>query len=111
MNNHLLMFGSYVKTGLRALLRQKVHLALNLIGLSVGLAAAVLILLYVQFESGYDQMHPKAQNTYRVEQYFLPLEQRFPISSPAILAETCRLLAPIRFFGINLFSSKDPEAC
>lgn len=87
MSNHLVMFGSYLKTGLRALLRQKVHLALNLIGLSVGLAAAVLILLYVQFESGYDQMHPKAEKTYRVEQYFLPLEQRFPISSPAILAE------------------------
>ena len=48
MREKISMFASYIKTGLRALLRQKVHLALNLIGLSVGLAAAVLILLYVQ---------------------------------------------------------------
>lgn len=87
MREQISMFASYIKTGLRALLRQKVHLALNLIGLSVGLAAAVLILLYVQFERGYDQMHPQAEQTYRVEQFFVPLEQRFPISSPAIIDE------------------------
>lgn len=87
MLEHLSMFASYIKTGLRALLRQKIHLALNLVGLSVGLAAAVLILLYVQFERGYDQMHPNAAQTYRVEQLFVPLDQRFPIGSPAILGE------------------------
>ena len=31
--------------------------------------------------------------------------RRHLFASPAILAETCRLLAPIRFFGINIFSS------
>ena len=87
MHEQITMFASYLKTSVRALLRQKTHLALNLIGLSVGLAAAVLILLYVQFERGYDQMHPQAEQTYRVEQLFVPLEQRFPISSAAIIAE------------------------
>lgn len=87
MRSSVGMLASYLKTGWRALLRQKIHLALNLIGLSVGLAAAVLILLFVQFERGYDQMHPEAENTYRVEQYFNPVEQRFPVSSPSIVDE------------------------
>ncbi|MCL5051254.1 MAG: ABC transporter permease [Firmicutes bacterium] len=103
MRNHVSMFASYIKTGLRALLRQKVHLALNLIGLSVGLAAAVLILLFVQFERGYDVMHPNAEQTYRVEQLFVPLEQRFPISSPAIVEEFQAVDSRIR--GTRMFES------
>lgn len=101
MREQIAMFASYLKTSLRALLRQKVHLALNLIGLSVGLAAAVLILLYVQFERGYDQMHPQAEQTYRVEQLFVPLEQRFPVSSAAIIAEFQALDSRIE--GTSLF--------
>ncbi|RUO26586.1 ABC transporter permease [Aliidiomarina minuta] len=105
MREQAAMFASYLKTGLRALLRQKVHLALNLIGLSVGLAAAVLILLYVQFERGYDQMHPQAEQTYRVEQLFVPLDQRFPISSPAILGEFQTFDARIE--GTRMFAGSD----
>lgn len=105
MRNHLAMSASYLKTGLRALLRQKVHLALNLIGLSVGLAAAVLILLYVQFERGYDQMHPNAAQSYRVEQLFVPLEQRFPIVSSAILAEIQAFDSRIE--GTRMFAGSD----
>lgn len=101
MGEQIAMFASYLKTSLRALLRQKIHLALNLIGLSVGLAAAVLILLYVQFERGYDKMHPHAEQTYRVEQFFIPLDQRFPVSSPAILNEFQALDSRIE--GTRLF--------
>ncbi|MCL5049948.1 MAG: ABC transporter permease [Firmicutes bacterium] len=103
MRNHVSMSASYIKTGLRALLRQKIHLALNLIGLSVGLAAAVLILLFVQFERGYDVMHPNAEQTYRVEQLFVPLEQRFPISSPAIVEEFQAIDS--RIDGTRMFES------
>lgn len=81
----LSMLGNYLTTGVRAVLRHKTHLALNLLGLTVGLASALLILLYVSYERGFDKMHPNAANTYRLEQFFIPVNQRFPISSPAML--------------------------
>ena len=81
----LSMLGNYLSTGVRAVLRHKTHLALNLLGLTVGLASALLILLYVSYERGFDKMHPNAANTYRLEQFFIPVNQRFPISSPAML--------------------------
>lgn len=84
MLNSLTMLGNYLTTGVRAVLRHKTHLLLNLLGLAVGLAGALLILLFVQHEQGYDRMHPHADTTYRLEQFFVPLNQRFPISSPAM---------------------------
>ena len=84
MRNSLAMLGNYFTTGVRAVLRHKTHLALNLLGLTTGLASALLILLYASYELGFDKMHPDAANTYRLEQFFNPVNQRFPISSPAM---------------------------
>lgn len=84
MRNSLAMLGNYFTTGVRAVLRHKTHLALNLLGLTTGLASALLILLYATYELGFDKMHPNAAHTYRLEQFFNPVNQRFPISSPAM---------------------------
>lgn len=84
MHNAISMLGNYFITGFRAVLRHKTHLALNLFGLTAGLASALLILLYVNYELGYDKMHPAADHTYRLEQFFNPVNQRFPVSSPAM---------------------------
>lgn len=84
MRNSLAMLGNYFTTGVRAVLRHKTHLALNLLGLTTGLASALLILLYASYELGFDKMHPNAANTYRLEQFFNPVNQRFPVSSPAM---------------------------
>lgn len=86
MHNASSMLSNYFITGFRAVLRHKTHLALNLFGLTTGLASALLILLYVNYELGYDKMHPAANTTYRLEQLFNPLNQRFPVSSPAMHA-------------------------
>lgn len=84
MHNSLTMLANYFITGARAVLRHKIHLALNLVGLTTGLASALLILLYVDYELGFDKMQPDSSNTYRLEQHFVPLNQRFPVSSPAM---------------------------
>ncbi|KKO45937.1 hypothetical protein WG68_07985 [Arsukibacterium ikkense] len=83
LNNNTLLL-NYAKTCLRSSARQWQQVMLNMAGLSVGLAAALLILLYVLYESAYDRQHHDVGNTYRAEQIFIPIDQRFPISSPAI---------------------------
>ena len=60
------MLSHYLLTALRTFKRQKLHLLLNVFGLSVGLAASILIALYAINESGYDSFQPNVDNTYRM---------------------------------------------
>lgn len=66
------MFGSYLAVGLRRLVTQKLYSTLNIAGLAVGLACAVLILLYVRHETTFDQRFPDADRIYRVSADYLP---------------------------------------
>ncbi|NWP89609.1 ABC transporter permease, partial [Escherichia coli] len=43
---------------------------INLFGLAIGLAACLLILLYVQYERSYDNWLPDAERTYQFQVYF-----------------------------------------
>lgn len=87
MANHVSSLGQALnlRTGWRSLWRQQLHLLLNLSGLALGLAAALLILLFVRYELGFDQAQPHAETSYRLEQHFESLGQRFPVASPAML--------------------------
>ncbi len=60
------MIRHYLKTALRNLLRHKGYTAINILGLSVGLACCLLIGLYVQNELSYDRYHEKADRIYRL---------------------------------------------
>ncbi|KAB8191696.1 FtsX-like permease family protein [Lysobacter maris] len=62
------MLASYLVTGFRALLRQKLHFALNVMGLALGLAATLLVTVYVQRELSFDRYQPNIDSTYRVAQ-------------------------------------------
>lgn len=60
------MFSNYFLTAYRSLRRNKVYAGINIAGLAVGLAAAMLILLVVRFETSYDLFRPDADRIYRV---------------------------------------------
>jgi len=60
------MFKNYLKIAFRALTRSKVHSAINIIGLSLGIAVCILIVLFVKDEWTFDQFHSKAERIYRV---------------------------------------------
>ncbi len=55
------MIKNYIKIALRSLMRHKGYTFINIFGLSVGIAASVLILLYSESELSYDRMHTKAE--------------------------------------------------
>ncbi len=63
------MIRNYISTLLRNLLRQKEYSILNLCGLALGMAACIIILLYVATEYQYDRFHSKADRVYRVVQH------------------------------------------
>ena len=60
------MFKNYLLIAVRNFKRQKLFSFLNIFGLALGLASAILIFLYVSDELTYDVMHPAYKNTYRV---------------------------------------------
>lgn len=60
------MFWSYVKIAIRNVVRQKLYSTINILGLAIGVAACITILLYVKNELSYDRYHEKADRIYRV---------------------------------------------
>ena len=60
------MFKNYFKTAFRNLSRNKVYSFINIAGLSLGLACAMLIMLYVKDEVSFDRFQKNVNNIYRV---------------------------------------------
>ncbi|MGH8219118.1 MAG: ABC transporter permease [Steroidobacteraceae bacterium] len=61
------MLRHYLVTAARSLAHHKLYTFINVAGLSIGLAAAILIVLYVRDELSYDKWVPGAANLYRLE--------------------------------------------
>lgn len=60
------MFRNHLLIAWRNLVRFKYYSLINIAGLSIGLAACWLLLLYVQRETSYDNFYPQADRIYRV---------------------------------------------
>src|ERR1700760_208986 len=60
------MFKNYLKTAWRNLWKTWGYSLINIMGLSIGMAACIVILLFVSYERGFDQQHHK--NIYRLNE-------------------------------------------
>ncbi|WP_027391913.1 ABC transporter permease [Aquimarina latercula] len=60
------MIRNYFKIAWRNLWRRRGFTFINITGLSIGMTASFLMLLYVSFELSYDSFHSKADDIYRV---------------------------------------------
>ncbi|RRA99969.1 ABC transporter permease [Larkinella rosea] len=65
------MLQNYLKIAWRNLWKNKVFSAINIVGLAIGMAACIMILLFVNYERSFDGMHKK--NIYRLDEV-----QKFP---------------------------------
>jgi len=64
--NNIAMFKNYFKISVRSLVRQKFFSIINISGLSLGLAACLLIMLYITNELSYDNFHKDVDRVYRI---------------------------------------------
>ena len=60
------MIKNYFKTAFRSLLKNKGFTAINVFGLTLGIATCLLIVFYVLDELSYDRFNEKADRIYRV---------------------------------------------
>ena len=65
------MLKNYFKIALRNLWKNKVYSAINIAGLAIGIAACIMIMLFVLYERSFDNLHTK--NIYRLNEV-----QKFP---------------------------------
>ena len=79
------MFNNYIKTTWRNIKKNKLYSFINILGLAVGMACCILILLWVQDELGYDKFHENYDHIYRT----IPeLQGTKYTSNPLALART-----------------------
>ncbi|MDR6563872.1 MULTISPECIES: ABC transporter permease [unclassified Arcicella] len=60
------MIQNYLKIAIRNLLRNKTFSAINVVGLALGIATCLIIMLFVYDELSYDRFNEKADRIYRV---------------------------------------------
>jgi len=63
------MLSNYLKIAWRNIINQKLYSLINIGGLSVGMTAVILIMLWVQNELRFDSYHSDANNIYLVKTY------------------------------------------
>ena len=64
------LLGHYLVTASRNLVKHKLYSCINIVGLSVGLACAIFIVLFLRDELSYDRWIPDSSNLYRIELTF-----------------------------------------
>jgi len=65
------MIRNYITTAIRNLLKHKGYSVINVIGLALGLAGCILMLLYIRYETSYDDYNLKKDRMYRIEDNLL----------------------------------------
>jgi putative ABC transport system permease protein len=106
VGNSLPMLKSYFISGLRNLLKQKAYSLIKIAGLAFGLAATLIIYLYVQEDLSYDKFHSNYDRTVRL----LTIDNAEGVSSklvgvtqprlgPAAKEELPEVIEAVRFTG------------
>jgi putative ABC transport system permease protein len=100
------MLQNYFKSAWRSLWKNKTFSAINIFGLSVGIAAFLLIVNYLRFEYSYDDAHMKKDRIFRVPMVISEKGEKeqtfaftFPALAPAMKKDFPEVEECVRFRG------------
>ena len=88
------MLSSHLRTALRALKRHPGYTVINVVGLGVGIAVTVLLLLFVRSELAVNDVFPNAERIYRIDSWHTKKGGKLQFISPNPLGETIEREAP-----------------
>lgn len=104
-----IMFRNYLKTAIRQMSKGRLYTAINAAGLSIGVAACMLIVLYIQSELSYDAYNTNADRIHRVhmEIKFGPNHVKLangpaPVAN-ALQNEYPEIESTVRFLGMGAY--------
>jgi putative ABC transport system permease protein len=87
------MLKNYLKSAIRFIKHNKVFAGINLMGLSIALAASFIMLLFVINELSYDRYHKNNKRVYRVLNYYVDFKKTFS-GTPYVLATAMKAEFP-----------------
>ena len=102
------MFKNYFKTAWRHLWRNKTFTVINVAGLSLGIACAILTILFVNNEISFDRFHQNAPRLYRLTTTITDADNNKQtlgtsgqVQGPAFKAAIPEIADYVRIFGVN----------
>jgi len=85
------MLLNYIKIAFRNLLRHKVYSIINILGLAIGMACAILLLLFVRDELSYDKHNSKYERIYMVKTHLkIANMEHYGMESPLLLGQALK---------------------
>src|SRR5206468_367862 len=70
MQRTVTMWRNYWTVAVRALAKSKTYSIINIAGLAIGMAACIMIFLYINYEQSYDEWLPDVENTYELQTWY-----------------------------------------
>ena len=64
------MWRNYLTVGIRTLGKSRTYAFINIFGLAIGMAACLMILLYVRYELSYDRFIPEADRVFQLQNWY-----------------------------------------
>jgi len=64
------MWRNYWTVAVRALAKSRTYSVINIAGLAIGMAACIMILLYIRYEQSYDKWLPGVEDTYQLQAWY-----------------------------------------
>jgi putative ABC transport system permease protein len=93
------MLRNYITIAIRNLIRQFLYSFINILGLAIGMACSLIIILYVYGEWSYDRHYTNAERIYRIGVSF------FNMGNFAKSPEALEDVLPKEFEGVEIFTS------
>lgn len=106
------MFNDYLKSGWRNFIKYKSYSTINLFGLTMGFAAALLLFLIIRYENSFDRFHTKVDRIYRVGNSYTTGgfdEMIVTPQIPAMEKEYPDIIGATRFFSSEEIVAHDDE--
>src|SRR4051812_25050789 len=85
------MFKNYFKTAWRNIVKSKTYSIINIVGLAVGLASFIIILLYLNYELSYDKWDSSLQKVYKIS---VRTDEDILVTTPAPLGSLLKQNLP-----------------
>lgn len=111
------MFKNLIKTAIRNIFKDFGYSSLNILGLTLGIASALFLIIYISNELSYDRYHEKGDRIYRVASHITETDDDFtwiraqiPFA-PQVVQDYPEVEAAVRFIdsGRELYKYEDKE--
>ncbi len=111
------MWRNYLIVGLRSLLKSRSYAAINILGLAIGMAACLIILIFVRNELTYDQWIPEADRTVQLQMYYtdratgekMDLQMAAYVAKAAVQKEFPQIESSVHLLASSPVASRDGQ--